>query len=347
MSIEEVLDSIPLPEDPTLETIIPKLNESFLSLVDEVVEKFKYHEELAGQLEEDHKYIHHKLEENPYAVLNSFTHNFLFCLEQVVEHNVDFFLYQKEKVHRKNSGKTIKNKITKWVSTIPLKNILSESDSGFIDHFFRQITDMFMMFVVSEEGNLKFIEEYINYVHENFSKNKNYSKMIMVLDNTNEILNQPAYEEEVEEVDFIEAKPSKDEKKKKKNKKQSGNPLESMMNPEFLSNLENSKIGQIAKNISEKLNPADFQQFMDPTKIMQSLSNPEGEDSGGLQNLLKMVIGEVEGAFKSNTLNEGELIQEAQNMMGALKENSGIDPMSLFGGAPDMKAFEKIFQGKK
>ncbi len=345
MSVEEILDSVPLPEDPTLETVIPKLNESFLSLVDEIAEKFKYHEELAGQLEEDHKYIHEKLEDNQYAVLNSFTHNFLYCLEQVVEHNVDFFMYQKEKVYRKSSGKTIKNKITKWVSKIPLKKILAECDASFVDHFFRQITDMFMMLVVSEEGNLQFIEDYVNYVHENFSKNKNYSKMIMVLDNTNEILNLQE-EDDTEEVEVIEAKPSKDEKKKKKKNKSSSNPLESMMNPEFLSNLENSKIGQIAKNISSKLNPADFQQFMDPSKIMQSLSNPEGEDSGGLQNLLKMVIGEVEGAFKSNELNEGELIQEAQNMMGALKDNAGIDPMALFGGPPDMKAFEKIFQGK-
>jgi hypothetical protein len=47
-----------------------------------------------------------------------------------------------------------------------------------------------MLFTVkNEDDTISFSDEYIEYVKDNFDENKNFSKMIMVFDNTENILN--------------------------------------------------------------------------------------------------------------------------------------------------------------
>ena len=75
-------------------------------------------------------------------------------------------------------------------------------------------------------------------------------------------------------------------------------------------------------NISEKINMDDFPSLNDPSKLLSSLGNPSEE--GGIQNLLKFVIDEVQGAFKDNNLNENDLVNEAQDIMGKFKNMSGF-----------------------
>jgi hypothetical protein len=113
-----------------------------------------------------------------------------------------------------------------------------------------------------------------------------------------------------------------------------------------MKNLENTKIAQLAKNISEKININDFPALSDPSKLLSSLGSGNTEE-GGIQNLLKFVVGEVEQAFKTETLNEKDLMGEAQNIMGQFKNMSGFDPMSLLGGDNpdniDLSQFANIF----
>ena len=336
-SVKEVL---------SFEELIPYVNEKYLSFLSELLEKFKYHDHLAGPLDHDFKLVQEKLVENKFQVIDTIINNFLYCLEQLADHNSDYFIYQKEKVTKKN-GKSYKNKLPKIGNRTLLKKILSEAESKSVPKIFKDIIDMFMLLTFKNEYNIiLFNEDFVDYVKENFDENKNFSKMIMVIDNVNNILDSKL--EEIDESQIIE-EDSEDEIKKSKSKSKSKNKKDKNksngnIGPDFLKGLENTKIAQLAKNISEKINIDDFPALSDPSKLLSSLGDSSSE--GGIQNLLKFVVGEVEGAFKDNTLNEKELIGEAQNLMGQFQNMSGFDPMSLLSGDKDnidINQFANIF----
>lgn len=77
------------------------INEKYINLLNDLIEKFKYHDELIGPLESDLKLTKEKLPINKFQVINIITDNFLFCLEQINDHNADYFIYQKEKIPKK------------------------------------------------------------------------------------------------------------------------------------------------------------------------------------------------------------------------------------------------------
>ena len=347
-----------IPENTSIEEIKPLtfkesiniINDKYLSFLNELLEKFKYHEHLSGSLESDIKIIKDNLVKDNFEVIDIITDNFLFCLEQISDHNSDYFIYQKEKIQKKN-GEFYKNKLPKVGSKTLLKKVLNESEPLFLSKIFKEITDIFHLLTLKDDDDLIiFNEEYIYYVKENFCENKNFSKMIMVFDNINNILdstleeiheselkdNQETNSNDEEEV----SNKNKNSKKNKKNKSKKSNPL----GADFLKGFENTKIAQLAKNISEKINIDDFPSLTDPSKLLSSLSNPSDENgAGGIQNLLKFVIGEVEDAFKGNTLNEKDLATEAQNIMGQFQNLSGFDPMSLLNNKDSMNQFADIF----
>ena len=333
------------------ESII-SINEKYINLLNELIEKFKYHDELIGPLESDLKLTKEKLPINKFQVINIITDNFLFCLEQINDHNADYFIYQKEKIPKKN-GKVYKNKLPKIGNRTLLKKLLKETDNKLTDKIFKEIIDMFNILTIKDENNSYiFKEEYLDYVKENFNENKNFSKMIMVFDNVNNILNSKLDEdnevdnedENFENKDEPEKSKSKNKNKKKnkKNNKSSGD--------DFMKNLENTKIAQLAKNISEKINIDDFPALSDPSKLLSSLGGNSSED-GGIQNLLKFVVGEVEQAFKSNNLDEKDLMGEAQNIMGQFQNMSGFDPLSLLNNNKDnnidLSQFANIFSNMR
>jgi hypothetical protein len=339
-SIESVKEEIKVL---SFEELIPLLNEKYLSLLNELLEKFKYHDHLAGPLDHDFKLAQEKLVNNKFQVIDTIINNFLYCLEQLADHNSDYFVYQKERVTKKN-GKSYKNKLPKIGNRTLLKKILSEAESKSVPKIFRDIIDMFMLLTFKNEYNIiLFNEDFVNYVKENFDENKNFSKMIMVIDNVNNILDSKL--EDIDESQIID-EDSEDEIKKSKSKSKSKDKNKSAgaIGPDFLKGLENTKIAQLAKNISEKINIDDFPALSDPSKLLSSLGDSSSE--GGIQNLLKFVVGEVEGAFKDNTLNEKELIGEAQKLMGQFQNMSGFDPMSLLSGDKgniDINQFANIF----
>jgi hypothetical protein len=323
------------------------INEKYILFLTELIEKFKFHDELIGPLESDLKLTNEKLPENEYQVIDIITENFLYCLEQIYDHNADYFIYQKDKITKKN-GKSYKNKLPKIGNRTLLKKVLKELDSNSSEKLFNNILDMFNLLIYKDDDITMFDDEYIEYVKDNYSDNKNFSKMIMVFDNINNIYNSKIQEnDEDSDKEQIEKEEVKTQTKKtKKNKKKENN-----MGMDFMKGLENTKIAQLAKNISEKINIEEYPELTDPTKLLSSLSN-SSEESGGIQNLLKFVMGEVEGAFKNNNLNEKDLVNEAQNIMGQFSNMSGFDPMSLLKGNNnnlDMNKFADIFSnlGKK
>lgn len=307
-------------------SIITLINTKYTNLVHEIHDKFKYEDELAGPLEVDIKFIKDKLSENELQVINIITENYLFCLEPISDHNKDYFLYQEEKIKKKN-GQVLKNKLSKLGYRTLLKKVLKVADKKLAHTIFTTITDIFNLLTVKNEEHISFNEEYINFVKENFTENKNYSKMIMSIDNVNDILGQ-------EQPEFIpEPIPNKEDDKKSKSKK-SKNGNGGMLNEDFVKGLENTKIAQLAKNISEKINMEDFPELSDPTKLLSTLTNQGGNNEGseGIQNLFKFVIDEVQDSFKKENINEKDLIGEAQNLMGQFKNMSGFDPMAMLNG---------------
>ena len=318
--------------------LLSLINEKYTNLVNEIQDKLKYEEELAGPLEKDIKFIKDKLDENDLQVVNIITDNYLFCLEPISDHNKDYFIYQEEKIKKKN-GEVVKTKISKLGFRTLLKRVLKVADKKLTHTIFTTIIDIFNLLTVKDGEHIIFNEEYINYVKENFTENKNYSKMIMSIDNVNDILGQ-------EQPEFIpEPVKTKDDKngdKKNKSKKNgngngSGFGNSGMLNEEFVKSLESTKIAQLAKNISEKINIEDFPELSDPSKLLSKLTNLGGDglgedSSGGIQNLFKFVIDEVQDSFKKENIDEKDLIGEAQNLMGQFKNMSGFDPMSMLNG---------------
>ena len=326
------------------------INEQYLLFFSELLEKFKYHDELIGPLQSDIKAFNDKLPLDNNFIVETLTDNFLFCLEQISDHNTDYFIYQKEKIPKKN-GKVYKNKLPKIGNRTLLKRVLKESNNNYSITIFKNIINYFTLLTIKDENNvLTFDKDYISYVKENFTENKNFSKMIMVIDNIDNILNAQLKDEEVISEALVEAfdenqlnstNSSKHKNKKNKGKKNGGG-----IGPDFMKGLENTKIAQLAKNISEKINIEDFPDLGDPAKLLSSLGNPS--ENNGLQNLLKFVVGEVEGAFKNNNLNEKDLVNEAQDIMGKFQNASGFDPMSLLNNNNfDPSKFADIFANMK
>ena len=319
------------------------INDKYLNLLNSISEKFQSHEEISESLELDIKFFNDKLLENNYKIISHITDNYLFCLEQISDNNSDYFIYQKEKKVKKN-GKIFKNKLSKIGNKTLLKTILEESDNKFIGKIFNTINEIFDLLIIKKDDNISFNNDYIEYVKQNFNDNKNYNKILMVFDNINNILNtnNEEVEDEIVENNEVEIINEKD-KKKKKNKGKSG------ISDDFLKNLESTKIAQLAKSIGEKINVDDFPDISDPSKLLSSLSNPSSEEGSGIQNLLKFVVGEVEEAFKKNDLNQNDLINEAQNIMGQFQNMSGFDPTSFLKNNKnmDLSQFADIFSKMK
>jgi hypothetical protein len=312
-------------EEKNFNEIMLNINNKYVKFIEDLYEKYKYHDELAGQLESDIKSLKRNIEDNNTYLLYFLTSNYLFCLEPITDHNVDYFMYQKDKITKK-SGKVVKNKITKIIGKILFKKILKESDTKFHNTIFSTIYDIFISLTYKNENNsITFYDEYINFVKEYLNEDKNYSKMLMVLDNSDtilshEIINDVNIEEEVNNDNNSKGK-GKGKGKKGKGKDNSSNPLSAlsgMLGGDFMNNLESTNIAKLAKNISEKINTDDFPLLNDPTKLLSSLTGSGEDSNNNIQHLLKFVVGEVEDAFKTNNIDEKQLLGEAQNIMSQL-----------------------------
>lgn len=310
---------------------IESITGMYIQLMGKINETFRYHEGLS-KIDHYLDEMKNDLETNPLLVISHLTSNYLAYLEPIKDKNYDFFTCQK-RYSKKKDGKIIKNKVTNIIGKIMLKEVLIENNLDLNDTIFNQLVEMFKL-LLNEKGD-EFENSYIKFVKENYNTSRNYNKMLIVMDNVEDILSDDLISDEEEEIEVEDANEMDDtdninvekgsdknnNKNKKKNKKKGG------MDEGFFKNLENSSIAKLAKNISEKIKPEDFPELNDPSKLLSGLGNPGamGEE-GGIGNLLKFVVSEVESAIKSDNMKESDLVNDAQNLM------SGINPADLMGG---------------
>ena len=119
---------------------------------------------------------------------------------------------------------------------------------------------------------------------------------------------------------------------------------------------ENTKIGEIAKELASEINFDEFSQNLgslgegedvDPSKLFDNLI---GKDPMKLMGLIQNVGSKIQDKISNGKINEQELVSEAQNMMQGLQDNplfkgmngEGINSVfnngmasSLFGGNED------------
>ncbi len=308
-------------------------SEKYLDLCKNVQEKFKHHHDLAGAFEAGIRNFQERMQENNDQIVYNMCDNFLYCLEEVKDGNVDFFLYQVDKI-KKKSGKVEKQKVSRLIGKAPMKIILKESNEKMREYIFSTLVSIFKLFTTTNDnGDMVFFPEFVEFVKKNLNDSKFYSKMLVSIDYAESILDDaaPALNFDETNVSFSSESDSDDDKKSnskssKKDKKKSnsdGNPFEQ----QFMKGLENTKIAQLAKSISDKINPDEFPMLNDPSQLLSSLSNPE---QGGFGNLLNFVMTNVQEAMQQNNFDEKELINETSGLLGGLTKMTGMDPMSMF-----------------
>jgi hypothetical protein len=91
--------------------------------------------------------------------------------------------------------------------------------------------------------------------------------------------------------------------------------LNGMDENKFESEFLNSKIGNLAKEISEELNGDDLKCMENPDDLMKNLLSGEG---GGLGNIIQKVSSKLQNKMQNGELNEEALMKEATSMMGML-----------------------------
>ena len=91
--------------------------------------------------------------------------------------------------------------------------------------------------------------------------------------------------------------------------------LNGMDENKFESEFLNSKIGNLAKEISEELDGDDLKCMENPDDLMKNLLSGEG---GGLGNIIQKVSSKLQNKMQNGELNEEALMKEATNMMSML-----------------------------
>lgn len=332
----------------TFEQLLDIINEKYMVFLNKVYDIFKNHEMLSKSISFDIKYIEEKLESNKYYILTTMTDNYLYCLEQIKDKNSDFFVYQKEKVVKKKSNskgniKLIKSKVSKIGNKTTLKEVLKNLKRETIVELFNEILEIFKLLIYEDEDVYNFHDDYLEFIKENFSNNKNYNKMCIVIDNI-DLLIGSLEEDEIEEQEYQENyennNKNKEEKKKSKKNKDDNS------GEDFIKGIENTKIAKMAKNISEKIDLEEFPILTDPSKLLSTLTNPE-EGLGSIGGLMDVVMKEVQSSFQEGNDNEGDLINEAQNIMGKLS-GTNLDPVNLMKNMNlDVDKMAEIFSNKK
>ena len=317
----------------TFDQLVEVINDKYFDFLKNVQKIYENHETLGKSVSYDIEYFKEKIENDSNALLTFISDNYLYCLEEIKDKNSDFFIYQKEKTikkkgNSKNNIKIIKNKITKIGNKTLFKSVLENLKNDTISDLMNEILEIFKLLIYEDENVYAFHEDYLEFVNSNFENNKNYNKICNTIENIDLIIGN-IEENNIEEAEYkekmqkMEKESSKDKKKGKKGKNSGPN-----IGQDFIKGIENTKIAQMAKSISEKINLEDFPILTDPSKLLSTLTNPE-EGLGSIGGLMEVVMKEVQSSFQSGGEgNENDLISEAQNIMGKLN-GTNLDPMNL------------------
>lgn len=360
------------PSKLSIKEVCQIIHDQYIEMLGNVEKSIIHDIELQNAIKRDTKLYLEKVEKNGLLqILYVLTDNYLYCLEAIKDHNCDYFSYQEDKI-KKKSGKVEKVKITTLVGKTTLKRVLAEASEAINNEIFDTLVQAFIFLCIKKEGRYEFRREYLKYVHENFEDNRNYSKMKLMIENVDSILDEynpddykptsPETDSNVELDSDNKGDKGKKGKKGKKSKKDTGDGEDPFgfftksAGDNLVKNLESSKIGQIAKNISNKMSENEFPMLKDPSQFLASLTNPNGQN--GLGDLIKFVMGEVQSSLDTQNISQDDLMSEASNMMGGLSKLTGMDPMKMMGAmggaqqsggeggdVPDFSQFAGIFEG--
>lgn len=117
---------------------------------------------------------------------------------------------------------------------------------------------------------------------------------------------------------------------------------DNFFNPEFLkdhlSSLMNGKIGTLAKEIAKEASTdLGLDENMSEEEQKSFLQNMF-KNPGKLMNIVKNISDKLESKFKSGEMKESELLEEAQEIMGKMKDMPGLkEMMSSMGMNPNGK----------
>ncbi len=347
------------PSKLSIKEVCQIIHDQYVEMLGNVANSIVRDTELQNAIKRDTKLYLEKVEKNGLLqILYVLTDNYLYCLEAIKDHNCDYFAYQEDKI-KKKSGKVEKVKITTLVGKTTLKRVVAEASDIINNQIFDTLVQSFIFLCIKKEGCYEFRKEYLKYVHENFEDNRNYSKMKLMIENVDSILdeyNPDDYKPAPKVAENDDKKKSKKGKKSKEGEDPFGFFTKSA-GDNLVKNLESSKIGQIAKNISTKMSENEFPMLKDPSQFLASLTNPNAEH--GLGDLIKFVMGEVQSSLETQNISQDDLMNEASNMMGGLSKLTGIDPMKMMGemkpptmdengnmeNVPDFSQFAGIFEG--
>lgn len=358
--IDQILETTPIPGEmeestlapTTLRTIAKKIGKEYLDLVDECIAFYQNHDELSLSLPRDRRVYLEKVERHGSLYMVHFlTENFLPCLEAIKDHNRDYFAYQSDSKASKSKGRVEKErvKMTYFIGKTTMKRVVQDAGRELLFKIFDFFTRSFKSLTVlpAEGESITFREDYVKYVSDHFDDHANFAKMGLVIDHVDAILEE--YDSETVRQGACEEDGACGEgegeggkkKKKKKGKKGSGGAdfdpfsmfgagMGDQMGKGLLNSFESTKIGQLAKNISGKMRPDDFPMLSDPSKLLASLTGSQEEGAGGgIGDLIKFVMEEVQTTLKEENINEADLINEAQGMMGGISKMTGMDPESM------------------
>ena len=118
-----------------------------------------------------------------------------------------------------------------------------------------------------------------------------------------------------------------DKKEEKKDKKEENMP----------DIFEGTLIGDLAKELSADIDPKDFGDINNPADLMKTLFSGGNGGENKLGDVINKVMSKLDGKMKSGELDQGKLLNEAQQMMGQMMGGAagvagGMDLAGLMGG---------------
>lgn len=108
--------------------------------------------------------------------------------------------------------------------------------------------------------------------------------------------------------------------------KDDSNPFEGMENDPFVKQLENSKIAQFAKELSQDLNMSDLglgDLEKEEPKSFNDMFGKLGKDPSKLFGLVETVGSKIQNKMQNGDIKQNELVEEAQHLMQSMTK-SGI-----------------------
>jgi hypothetical protein len=112
--------------------------------------------------------------------------------------------------------------------------------------------------------------------------------------------------------------------------------FENAFNPESFNDADktfihdNPLLSELAEEISKEIQiPESFKSLQNPQDIFKLMFNKEGKDF--MEGMVKSVGSKIQDKIKSGELDEKDLFNQAQKMMGTVFKNN---PMSMFSGMP-------------